>query len=405
MDRKSDAEKEFSKTYTPLQINTIFSLWADWHEKGDDVLIDIFPDSPEALSLFTLPVEYPRYPSILLGLTKNKDPAIDQAWNTFKEGSFEKALGEFDDISVDTGSPDVKNGLAWSYLKNKEIKIATKLFREILQTWPNFIGALQGKKEIENIKRRQARHADQYFDLNKLEIAEIKYEKLQSKYPHWEYSHIQLGKLKLARKDYLSARKHFLDALDLAPNDPAAKTGIEEVRKVIDSRLFQADQALNSGDYKTAALMYAEYIEEYKPNASSILNFSKTLHELGLAVGPWDEYSTEQKPSTPSVSIFSQILDKIGLRDAGRNKARQVMPPSGSSLAHAYNGLGWSQYHKKKYLQAAKKFKIARADREYFLESSQGLGLALYEAGDFRQAANALKFVVQAYPNQLSLAY
>ena len=81
------------------------------------------------------------------------------------------------------------------------------------------------------------------------------------------------------------------------------------------------------------------------------------------------------------------------------------MPPSGSSLAHAYNGLGWSQYHKKKYLQAAKKFKIARADREYFLESSQGLGLALYEAGNFRQAANALKFVVQAHPNQLSLAY
>ena len=84
---------------------------------------------------------------------------------------------------------------------------------------------------------------------------------------------------------------------------------------------------------------------------------------------------------------------------------RPIIPPSGSSLAHAYNGLGWSQFYKKKYPQAANKFKIARADREYFLESSRGLGLALYEVGEFKRAANALKPVVQASSNQLSLAY
>jgi hypothetical protein len=53
-----------------------------------------------------------------------------------------------------------------------------------------------------------------------------------------------LGKLKLEQKDYLYARDYFLDALDLAPNNPEAKAGINEVRKVIDSNLFQADQAL-----------------------------------------------------------------------------------------------------------------------------------------------------------------
>ena len=86
-----------------------------------------------------------------------------------------------------------------------------------------------------------------------------------------------MGKLKLARKDYLYARDHFLDALDLAPNNPEAIAGIDEVRKVTDSNLFQADQALKSGDYKKAALLYADYIEEYKPNASSFLNIDKIL--------------------------------------------------------------------------------------------------------------------------------
>ena len=64
-----------------------------------------------------------------------------------------------------------------------------------------------------------------------------------------------------------------------------------------------------------------------------------------------------------------------------------------------------SQYYKKKYLQAAEKFKIARTDREYFLDSSRGLGLALYQAGQFKQAANNLKFVVKSNPGQLNLAY
>ena len=75
---------------------------------------------------------------------------------------------------MDAESPDAKNGLAWSHLKNKEIKEASVLFKEILQTWPNFIGAIQGTNEIESIKRRQAIHADHYLGINKLGIAEKK---------------------------------------------------------------------------------------------------------------------------------------------------------------------------------------------------------------------------------------
>ena len=200
--RNSQAQKEFSKIYSPIQIDTIFEQWDNWHKNDTDILIDIIPDHPEAYSLFTLQAEHPRYSSILLGLPKNNNPAIDNAWNSFNKGSYKKSLEEFEDItniigialplslseklispyfkSIDSGSPDIQNGLAWSYLKNKKIKTASNIFTAILNKWPNFIGALKGIKEIEKIKRNQAQHADQYLDLNKLRIAEIKYKELQA---------------------------------------------------------------------------------------------------------------------------------------------------------------------------------------------------------------------------------
>jgi len=303
MNRKLEAKDNFSKIYNPSQIKIIFELWTTWHEKDVDGLIDILPTSTESLSLFTLPIESPRYPGLLLGLPIDQDPSINHAWNAFWKGKFKKASDYFENTSVDAESPDVKNGLAWSHLKNKEIREASILFKEILQTWPNFIGAIQGTNEIESIKRRQAIHADHYLDVNKLGIAEKKYKEIQSRYPNWQYPHTQLGKLKLAQKDYLYARDHFLDSLDLNPNNPEAKAGINEVRKVTDSKLFQADQTLKSGDYKKAALLYADYIEEYKPNASSFLNIDKTLFQLGLWMIPGKNI-LQNKSQAPNLFHF-----------------------------------------------------------------------------------------------------
>ena len=401
MNRYSHAKEEFSKIYSPSQIDNILTLWDDWHRTNADVLVDIIPPTPKVISLFSLPTEHPRYRSTLLGLPKNKDPAIELAWKAYRSGSFKKALDKFQDISLELQSPDVINGIAWTYLKNRDLKIASKIFKDILQTWPKFIGALKGIEEIEHIKRKQALHADYYFDMNKLKIAETKYEELQNEYPDWNYSHVQLGKVKLARDEYINAREYFLDALDLKPNDPTALIGIAEVRKKIDPSFFQADQALNSGDYKKAAIIYADYIEEQKLNISF---FSKVLDKIKFTEAPWDEHKTPELNNS-FISNFSRILEKLGLKDAKNRPTHPMVRSSGGSLAHAYNGLGWSQFYKKKYLQAAKKFEIARADREYFLESSRGLGLALYEAGEFKRAANALKPVVESQQDQLSLAY
>ena len=400
LNKKNEAKENFSQIYSSSQVNRIFELWVSWHEKNKDALISILPTSTQPISLFTLPIEFPRYQSLLMGFPSGTDPLINIAWNVFSEGKYKKALNIFEDISMDDTSPDIKNGLAWSLLKNKETKEASLLFREILQTWPNFLGAIKGIDEIEKIKRKQALYADHYLDIKKLGIAEKKYYEIKNRYPNWEYSYSQLGKIKLVQKDYLYSREYFLDALDIAPNYKEAKAGIEEIRKVIDASLYQADLALKSGNYKKAAVLYADYIEEYKPNATSFLNIHKTLSHLGFMDDPWKEYSTTQKPSKPPISFFSKVIKKLGLIDSIPKNTYSELPSSSTSLAHAYNGLGWSQYYKKKYLQAAEKFKIARTDREYFIESSRGLGLSLYEAGKFKLAANALKFVAKLNPDQ-----
>ncbi|HIF02472.1 MAG TPA: tetratricopeptide repeat protein [Nitrospinaceae bacterium] len=403
--RMPQAKENFSKVYNTSQINEIFNLWSTIQENKPDKLLDILPTRAESLSLFTLPIEFPRYQGLFLGLPKDIEPDINDAWNAFEKGKFKKALYIFKNISIGYHSPDAENGLAWSYLKTKEIKEASKLFKGILQTWPNFIGAIQGLDAIKKIKKIQARHADYYFEVNKLGLAEKKYKEMKNKYPNWEYPHIQLGKVKLARNNFLHAREYFLDALDIAPKNLTAKEGIRAVRKEVDSELFLADLALESGDYKKAALLYADYIKEYEPNASSLISLKNTFHQIRFMDNPWKEYSSKQKPVAPPITFFSQMLDKLGLRDTVLNNARPVIPSRENSLAHAYNGLGWSQYYKKKYLKAATKFEIARSEREYFVDSSKGLGLALYNAGQFKEAANALKIVVKLNPDQLDLAY
>ena len=427
LNKKFKAKENFLKIYSPSQVNIIFDKWADWHEKKSNSYIGILPTTTKPLSLFTLPIESPRYQSLFLGLKMNTNPSINKAWESFEEKKFKKSLNQFKRVSslfgasplsilstkmssydfsnTSMNSPDEKNGLAWSHLKNKELKEARDIFKGILRIWPNFIGAIEGINEIETIKRQLTRHADHYLNTSKLSIAEKKYEEVLSRYPNWEYPHTQLGNLKLEQKDYLYARKYFLDALDLSPNNPEAKAGLNKVRKVIDSSLFLADQALKSGNYKKSAVLYADYINEYEPNANYFLSFNKAFSKLGFMQSPWREYSTKQEPLTPPISLLSYVLDTLGLRDSIQDNNRPVVPSKSNSLAHAYNGLGWSQYHKKKFVQAANKFKIALTDREYFIEASTGLGLALYESGKFRMAANALKPVVKLDPKKLNLAY
>ena len=122
MNKDNDAIKEFSKFFSPSKIENILTMWKGWHEKDTDALVQIFPTTPKDISLFTLPSEKPRYSSTLLGLSIGRKQILELGWEAYSKGLYKKSLANFSDMQSDNGSPDIKNGLAWSYLKNKEIK-------------------------------------------------------------------------------------------------------------------------------------------------------------------------------------------------------------------------------------------------------------------------------------------
>ncbi|MCH8157666.1 MAG: tetratricopeptide repeat protein [Nitrospinae bacterium] len=106
VNRTTSAREEFSHIYSSKQIDEVLTLWETWHDNDANALIEVIPSTPEAVSLFTLPTEHPRYPGALLGLPRTEDPAVEHAWSAYHRGSYRKALEEFKDVSADPTSPD-----------------------------------------------------------------------------------------------------------------------------------------------------------------------------------------------------------------------------------------------------------------------------------------------------------
>ena len=134
--------------------------------------------------------------------------------------------------------------------------------------------------------------------------------------------------------------------LEKEPNNPIALNGLEQILKAVDKYLYKADQALKKGDYKTAALIYYDYVQEDDDWPS------KKFH-----------------------------------------------------IAHAYNGLGWSQYKKKQYDYAIKKFIKSIQHKDYKINASKGLGLSLYALNQFREAIPYLETVLNHDPSNKEIAY
>ena len=166
------------------------------------------------------------------------------------------------------------------------------------------------------------------------------------KYKNWAHPYNQHGKISLARKDYDLAKNYFLEALEKEPNNPIALNGLEQILKAVDKYLYKADQALKNGDYKTAALIYYDYVQED------------------------DEW-----------------------------------PSNKFHIAHAYNGLGWSQYKKKQYGYAIKKFIKSIQHEDYKINASKGLGLSFYALNEFRDAIPYLETALIHDPRNKEIAY
>ena len=75
------------------------------------------------------------------------------------------------------------------------------------------------------------------------------------------------------------------------------------------------------------------------------------------------------------------------------------------SLAHAYNGLGWSQFYKKQYQYAIEKFSKSIEHEDYKASSAKGLGLSLFAIKNYQDAITFLQIALKHDPENKDLAY
>ncbi|MEC7785654.1 MAG: tetratricopeptide repeat protein, partial [Nitrospinota bacterium] len=338
--REDLAKQELIQIFDGNKIENIITMWNQWKHSNSDTMWQIVPSGAESISIFTLPDESPRYRSILLGLPVKKETSeLETAWKAYYQRKYTKAMNLFEALSLNK-NPDLDsvNGLAWSLLKAKKVNQSEKVFKEILELYPKFIGAIKGLITIREIKKQQASYAQYYLDLGKYRLAKEKLDELLFKYENWAHPYNQHGKISLARQEYDLAKTYFLEALEKEPNNPIALNGLEQIIKAVDKHLYKADEALKQGDYKTAALIYYDYVQE-------------------------DNWPSEK-----------------------------------FHIAHAYNGLGWSQYKKKQYGYAIQKFIKSVRHEDYKIDASKGLGLSLYAINEFRDAIPYLETALSHDP-------
>jgi len=331
------------KIYNQREIESILTFWKSLEDQKSEAFLPVIPDKPGEPSLFTLPVEHPRYRSILWTLDQPNEKALEEAWAYYRKQFYRKALQAFQNLPEPFSfSLDAQNGLAWSYLKNKKIIKAEQVFRDISKTHPNFIGVVKGIQESENLKMQTAAFAEYYLDLGKTRIAGKRFKALTKEYPDWAYPYGRLGMIELGNGNHEAAKDLFQKNLELDPGNKTGLEGLDELEKIRQPELYEAQQALKKGDFKEAASLYYYYIES-------------------------------QKTQT------------------------QLTEP----LARAYSGLGWSQFQKGQYKQAIEKFKQARKHENFKLDAIKGIGFSYFHLGKYRDASFYLKIVHDPQSNSL----
>jgi tetratricopeptide (TPR) repeat protein len=208
-------------------------MWRQWSQNNPDAVWEIVPSNANSTSIFTLPAEHPRYRSILLGLPVNDDrQKLDAAWKTYHHGKIKNAIHQFEDLALSSNPTlDSVNGLAWSLMKAKQINKSEEVFKEILDLYPQFIGALNGINEINQIKKRQAVYVQYYLDLGKYRLAKEKLDELSFRYKNWAHPYNQHGKISLAKKEYDLAKDYFQEALEKEPNNPISVNGRADFKR------------------------------------------------------------------------------------------------------------------------------------------------------------------------------
>ncbi|MDA0691139.1 MAG: tetratricopeptide repeat protein [Nitrospinae bacterium] len=338
---------ELEKFYSSQEIESILAFWKSRGDQTKEASLPVIPNQPGAASLFSLPVEHPRYRSILWTFDPAENDALEVAWRYYNKKLYRRAIQAFQELPKPLlNSLDAQNGLAWSLLKTQKIIPAELVFKNISQTHPNFIGVVKGIEESENLKMVKAADAEYYLDLKKFRIAEKKIKALKNEFPDWAYPNVQLGMLELRKGNYDAAGEFFQNSLQLDPGNEKGLKGLEELEKFRQPELYEAQQNFKNGDFKEAASNYHSFIEGQQPQA-----------------------------------------------------------PLTEPLARAYNGLGWSQFQKGQYEQALEKFKKSRKHVIYETDAIKGIGFSNYHLGRYTDASYFLKIAHAVYPEQKQISY
>ncbi|PIR00906.1 MAG: hypothetical protein COV66_03500 [Nitrospinae bacterium CG11_big_fil_rev_8_21_14_0_20_45_15] len=346
MNRQDDARQEFLKIYSEKDTADLIDESNQWFAKSPSPTPDIFSFQPGKFSLFTLPTEFPRHLSALVGFAEEPSTALDEPWRLYHKSFFDWAIDAFQkEIAKGNDNVDARNGLAWSYLGANRISDAEAVFDDILKYLPLFSGALKGKIEVHKAKTEKASVPQFYFDRGKDQIAEKEYLELSTKFPDWSHPVIQLGKIKLRMKEWQAAWDLFQKARKIDPDSPEVQDGLKMTLRELRPKLYKAQVLMESGDYKKASHIYFDYIEDHEKN------------------------------------------------------------PSDPFLAVAYNQLGWGQFRKKQYDLAEQKFEIAKKYSDFELDSIKGAGMSAFNAGDFIKAEGYLNTVYEANPEVKEVAY
>ncbi len=346
MNRQDEARREFLKIYSEQEIAGLIEEGNQWFAESSSPAPEIFSFQSDKFTLFTLPAEFPRHLTALLGFTEESSSSLDEPWRLYRKNFFDWAIEAFQkEIESGNDNVDSRNGLAWSYLGANRVAEAEAVFDDILKFLPLFSGALKGKVEVQRAKMEKANVPLFYFDRGKDQIAEIEYEDLAKKFPDWPHPIIQLGKLKLRGKEWKEAWGLFQKAKKIKPQSSEVKNGLDMALRELNPKLYKAQKLMESGDYKKASHIYFDYIDENKNN------------------------------------------------------------PSDPFLATAYNQLGWGQFRKKQYDLAEQKFEIAKKDADLLVDSTKGAGMSAFNAGNFSKAENFLNIAYRADPRAKDVAY
>jgi tetratricopeptide (TPR) repeat protein len=335
------------KIYTSQETESILAFWKSQGNQPVGASLPVIPDKPSEPSLFTLPMEQPRYRSVLWTFDPLGNEALEVAWRYYKKKLYRRAIQAFQGLPKPVlNSLDAQNGLGWSLLKFKKIIQAEQVFKDISKIHPNFIGVVEGMQESENLKMVKAASAEYYLDLKKFRIAEKKINALKEEFPDWAYPNVQLGMLELRKGNYDTADALFQKSLQLDPGNEDGLKGLEELEKFRQPELYEAQQNFKKGNFKEAASHYYNFIESQQPKA-----------------------------------------------------------PLTEPLARAYNGLGWSQFQKGQYQQALEKFKRSRKHVNFEMDAIKGIGFSYFHMGRYSDASYYLKIAQTAYPEQKQISY